>query len=373
MSMTVRNAARPAALALLVIGLGTNGLAAQAATSTPTAHWYIGTYTDELLVWDEATEQIVQRIRMRNRIPRNVAVSEGKDRIFVTEATQQTIEIVDVARGEVVDDFTLSEDSVTVRIEGFAIHPSNDRAVLSVMRYTKHRDRYSVDGPHMVEYDLEAKEVTDTIPLPDDVDVGDVNFRYSPDGETLYLFADEIIAVDAESYEELDRWELSSRPLEPGLGTTNFSTNSGTYDEPGVATSLFRMTDPAQNRRLLGIAQVRLAEREVDFFTVGTVESVGQFQLAPGGERAYGLLSQIGRYEFWEFDIPGQRVLRRQPFQGRPRMGLRVSADGSKLYVYVAGATIDVYDARTFEFLRTVTFDEDMAMGVAVIPVASAR
>jgi hypothetical protein len=133
------------------------------------------------------------------------------------------------------------------------------------------------------------------------------------------------------------------------------------------------MTDPAQNRRLLGIAQVRLAERDVDFFTLGTVESVGQFQLAPGGERAYGLLSQIGRYEFWEFDIPGQRVLRRQPFRGRPRMGLRVSADGSKLYVYVAGPTIDVYDARTFEFLRTVTFDEDMAMGVAVIPVASAR
>jgi hypothetical protein len=372
MSMTVRRGARATAAALLALVLGTSALAAQAATA-PTAHWYIGTYTDELLVWDEASEQIVQRIQMRNRIPRNVAVSEAKDRVFVTEATAQTIEIIDVARGEVIDDFTLSEDSVTVRIEGFAVHPSNDRAVLSVMRYTKHRDRYSVDGPHMLEYDLAAKEVTDTIPLPDDVDVGDVNFRYSPDGETLYLFADDIIAVDAESYEELDRWELSSRPLEPGLGTTNFSTNSGTYDEPGVATSLFRMTDPAQNRRLLGIAQVRLAERDVDFFTLGTVESVGQFQLAPGGERAYGLLSQIGRYEFWEFDIPGQRVLRRQPFRGRPRMGLRVSADGSKLYVYVAGPTIDVYDARTFEFLRTVTFDEDMAMGVAVIPVASAR
>jgi hypothetical protein len=111
----------------------------------------------------------------------------------------------------------------------------------------------------------------------------------------------------------------------------------------------------------------------VDFFTLGTVEPVGQFQLAPGGERAYGILSQIGRYEFWEFDIPGRRVLRRQPFTGRPRMGLRVSADGSKLFVYVAGPTIDVYDARTFELLRTVTFEEDMAMGVAVIPVASGR
>jgi hypothetical protein len=118
---------------------------------------------------------------------------------------------------------------------------------------------------------------------------------------------------------------------------------------------------------------VRLAEREVEFYTLGTAESVGQFQLAPGGERAYGILSQIGRYEFWEFDIPGQRVLRRQPFAGRPRMGLRVSADGTKLYVYVAGPTIDVYDARTFELLHTVTFEKDMAMGVGVIPVSSGR
>jgi hypothetical protein len=366
MRFAVKSATRAATAVALMAAFGGSALSAQA-----TARWYMGTYSSELLVWDEASEQIVDRIQMRNPIPRNVTVSESKDRLFVTDARGETIEIVDVARGEVIDDFTLSEDSITVRIDGFAVHPSNDRAVLSVRRTIKHRDRYTVEGPFMVEYDLRAKAVTDTIPLPDDIDP-DVNFRYAPDGETLYLFGDEIVAVDAETYEELDRWDLSS-PIEPGLGATNFSTNSSIYDEPGVATSLFRMTDPAQNRRLMGIARVRLAEREVDFFTLGTQEPVGQFQLAPGGQKAYGILSQIGRYEFWEFDIPGKRVLRRQPFAGRPRMGLRVGADGSKLYVYVAGPTIDVYDARTFELIHTVTFDQDMAMGVAVIPGGSAR
>jgi hypothetical protein len=48
-------------------------------------------------------------------------------------------------------------------------------------------------------------------------------------------------------------------------------------------------------------------------------------------------------------------------------MGLRVSADGERLYVYVAGNTIDVYDADTFDFMHTVTFDKDM-LGSAVIP-----
>ena len=48
-------------------------------------------------------------------------------------------------------------------------------------------------------------------------------------------------------------------------------------------------------------------------------------------------------------------------------MGLEVSADGKKLFVHVAGNTIDVYDSETFELLRTVELDDDMT-GVAVIP-----
>ena len=50
-------------------------------------------------------------------------------------------------------------------------------------------------------------------------------------------------------------------------------------------------------------------------------------------------------------------------------MGLEVSADGTKLYVHVAGNTIDVYDADTFSLIRTVEFDEDMTLGnIAIIP-----
>ena len=89
-------------------------------------------------------------------------------------------------------------------------------------------------------------------------------------------------------------------------------------------------------------------------------------KLAPGGRKAYGLYAEIGHYEFWEFDLDSRRVTRKQPFAGRPRMSLRVSADGRRLFVFVAGQTIDVYDAATFERLRTVEFDGDM-LGSAVI------
>ena len=166
-------------------------VAAGGAEAQTTARWYIGTYTNDVLVWDEASEQVIDRITMRNPIPTGITMSEAKDRLYVRDASSQVIEVVDVAAGEVIDEFTLSEDSVSVRINSFAPHPSNEKAIIQVMRYPKHVDRYTVEGPFVVEYSLDSKMVMDTVPLPDGHEAGSVSFRYSPDGETIYFFATE--------------------------------------------------------------------------------------------------------------------------------------------------------------------------------------
>ncbi|MDA0328041.1 MAG: hypothetical protein O2958_03350 [Gemmatimonadetes bacterium] len=358
----MRTALRCVASAACILGFVAPRASAQTAT------WYISTYTSDMLVWDEATEEIIDRIRMNRPIPNGVQLNEAMTRLYVGDASGQHIQIVDIALREVIDEITLTHDSVVVRIDGFAAHPSDRRAVMLVKNYTKLIDRYSVEGPFLVAYDLETKQVTDTLPWPEGGPSERTNFRFSPDGEVLYFFTSDIIAVDADTYEEVDRWELS-QPLEPGLGRPNFGTNSNTYDEPGVATSLIRIQDPVHNRSLMGIARARLSDKVVDFFTLGPSEPVGSFVLAPGGEKAYALYTTIGAYEFWEFDLVNERVSRRVPFPGRARMGLGVSADGTKIYVHVAGNTIDVYDAATFSLMRTVEFDEDMTLGnVAIIP-----
>jgi hypothetical protein len=337
------------------------------AAAQATATWYIGTYTNDILVWDEASERIVDRIPMAHAIHSDMTLSESRDRLYVRDASAQHIEIVDLRARRVVDSFTLSQGNVSVRIDALAVSPTDDRAILVAKRYTKGRDRYTVEGPFVLEYDLRAKQVTDTLDWPDgrERDRG-ASFRYSPDGATLYFFGDDVIALDADTHEEVSRWELS-QPLEPGLGRPSFGLNPGTYDAPGVATSLMRLTDPAQNRNMLGVATVRLAETKVDFYTLGESAPMRGFVVAPGGIKAYGLYSDIGRYEFWEFDLEARSVARRQPFAGRPRMGLQVSADSESLYIYVAGNTIDVYDVDTFELVRTVEFDEDMT-DVIVVP-----
>ena len=57
------------------------------------------------------------------------------------------------------------------------------------------------------------------------------------------------------------------------------------------------MQDPVQNRRIMGVARVNLAAKNVDFYALGPASPVG-FALAPGRKRAYGLFQQVGKYEF---------------------------------------------------------------------------
>ena len=90
-----------------------------------------------------------------------------------------------------------------------------------------------------------------------------------------------------------------------------------------------------------------------------TIEA--QFVLdCSGRQKAYGLLSRIGHYEFWTFDLAGRQLENRQVFDGRPRMRLQPSTNGQILYIYSAGNTIDLYEAATYRYLRTITLDGDM-------------
>jgi hypothetical protein len=96
------------------------------------------------------------------------------------------------------------------------------------------------------------------------------------------------------------------------------------------------------------------------------------FTLAPDRKRAYGLLQEIGHYEFWTFDLEKRNVAK-TPFEGRPRMALRTSTNGKLLYVYQAGATIDFYDASNYKLLRTLTLDADQTTDLIVVPAAGTR
>ena len=335
------------------------------AQSTPeltggTGTIYVGAFPNRILVLDEATEQVVDQITMTlDGPPGDLSLSQDATRLYMRDLTFEHIEVIDVATRRSIDTLTLSEGATKVRIRNFRAAPDHSYIILLTDSATKHIDRFEIAPRTLVQVDLDTHEVMREIPWPDDEEQIRVNMLFSPSGDLLYLFGQEIIVLDTDGFEEVERWQLSQLE-ESGLGRFDFGFRYDPNEEPGFFSGIFRVQDPVQHRQLMGMARINLAERDIDFYTLGPAERVSSFAVAPGRQMAYGLLSQIGHYEFWTFDLAGRQIENRQVFNGRPRMRLAPSTNGRLLYVYVSGNTIDLYEAATYRYLRTITLDGDM-------------
>lgn len=344
---------------------------AQAAPASPdpgNATLYVGTYDKAIYAVDEATMSVSGKIPLRTGIPREMVMNENRSRFYVIDVSYENVEVVDIAARRSVDSFSLSKGSEKVRIWGFNVEPRERWAILLVKSYRRLRDRYEVSGPILLRYDLKEHRVTDTIPWPKGQERERARIRFSPDGDLLYFFSDDILVLETRGFTQVDRWDYT-QALDAGMGRFDFGFPDQAYEQRGFYTGIFRLNDPVQNRRLMGIARVNLSDRQVDFFTLGPDDPVS-FALAPGGRRAYGLHQEVGNYQFWTFDLDSRRVENRAAFRGRPRMLLQASSTGQVLYVYNAGNTIDLYDASTYRHLQTVDLNADTTTPLMVVPAA---
>ena len=206
--------------------------AAQEVRSGGNGTIYMGAYNQAVYVIDEATLEVRERIPVTTGIPNRFEFSPDNETLYIRDAALEHIEVVDLTEGRSVDSFTLSEANTRVRIRSMAVDPGEEYILLAVRSYTKLLDRFEISDFTLVRVDLDTHEVTDTIPLPYAEQRQGINLRFSPDGELLYFFGRDIIAVETENFTEVDRWELS-RPLEEGLGRINLSFQPSPYDEAG--------------------------------------------------------------------------------------------------------------------------------------------
>jgi hypothetical protein len=327
----------------------------------------IGSYPKQYWIIDEATEKIVGSIPFQSGIPRRTTMSRDRKRFYTVEAAMEKVEILDIASRKTIDTFTLSEGSRKVRIRSLEPDPLNRFLVMVIASATKLVDRFEIGSPTLVQYDLKDHKIVRTIPWPDGEERQNANILFAPDGKLMYLFSDQdVLIYETGTFTQVDKWELS-KPIEDGFGRLEFGSRDVLNDEPGFYTSIFNVSDPVQHRRTMGIGRVNLAAKTVDFYTLGPSTPLS-FTLAPGRKVAYGLYEEIGRYEFWKFDLEHRTLAARTEFKGRPRMGLKTSSNGKVLYIYVAGNTIDLYDAETYQYLRTITLDGDMTTELFVLP-----
>jgi hypothetical protein len=328
---------------------------------------YLGGRPGRIFIIDEATEKVAGEIPLKTGAPIDLTLSQDRKRFYLLNIAFEDFEIVDIDQRKSLDTFRLSEGNKKTRIFGFAVDPLNRYVILTLKTATKQSDRFEIGPPTMVQYDLKEHKIVRTIPWPNGEEREGMGMRFSPDGKLLYLFGDDILAYDTTDFKQVDKWELS-RPIEDGFGRINFGFPTDLNEEPGFYTSIFNVQDAVQNRRIMGIARVNLAKKDVDFYPLGPASGVGNFSLAPGRKWGYGLHSEIGKYEFWSFDLEHRRLGPHAEFAGRPRMALKTSSNGKLLYIYQAGNTIDLYDASNFHYLRTISLDADMTTGLYVVP-----
>jgi hypothetical protein len=360
------------ALAAALIASAASGAIAQQPAKMPGGNGtlYIGGYPNLIWIIDEATEKIAGTIPVKSGIPRRLTLSRDLKRFYLTEATSERIEIVDIPSRTTLDSFTLSEGNTKVRINSFEPDPFHRYLIILSRSATRLRDRVEVGPSTLQQYDLEQRKVVRTIPWPNGEERDQANLMFSPDGKLLYVLGNEILIFETSNFTQVDKWDLSN--LEEGLGQVSvtfggFAGLDTVNDEPGFLTTTMTVEDPVQHRRMMGIARINLTKKDFEFYTLGPAGGVN-FALAPDRKRGYGLESAVGRYQFWTFDLERRRVVSRAEFEGRPRMSLKTSSNGRLLYIYNAGDTIDIYDGSSYRYLRTIVLPGDVTTQFYVVP-----
>jgi hypothetical protein len=324
---------------------------------------YLASYAKRLVVIDEATEKVSAEVPLRTGLAWTMRLSHDATRFYVQSADQEHFEVIDIATRQTVDTFTLGSAGVHVRVLAFDVDPQNRFMVVVARTARKRVDRFEIDDPMFIQYDLKAHRIARSVPWTTDSEPRYyfLNLRFSPDGRALYVFADKVHIYDASSLERVDSWDLSL-PTESGLGGLDFGSMDETNDEPGFFTALFTTSDPIQHRRQLVVGRVDLNQKRVDSFSVGPAPDYPEVSFALGADRKFGyvLLQGVRRYEFWTLDLAGKRLQSRVNFDSRPRMALRSSSNGKIIYIFEAGNTIDLYEAAGFKHLRTITLNGDM-------------
>jgi DNA-binding beta-propeller fold protein YncE len=345
--------------------------AALASASEPRIH-VMGIWPDRMRYFDEQTDEFFSEFRVRRGVVwhQDAALLPDYSRLYVITDRLETVEVIDLAKSVVVDEFKLSSDSRTVRLLRMAVDPSGKAMYVSARPVMRKPDRLIAEKQQIVVYDLEAHEVKASFEPPKGVDFG--RLGVSPDGKWLLLFGRDIHLLDTTNYEVVDKI-VFSEPVGAGYGALRVSLDES---EPGqgIYHGVFRTTDPFLRNAMFGVARLDLSSRQTEIFELGPALRLGSFTLSPDEKRGYAIAQGTGASEELNdlvvVDMENMRVLaRKEGFeQGRPNSSLTVSGDGTKLYVSGVGDRIHVYDTSTLELRKSIFAGGDVMLPALVFP-----
>jgi DNA-binding beta-propeller fold protein YncE len=341
---------------------------------------YIGTLDKKLLVLDEDKEDVVDQIQL-DGIPRVTALSADHKKLYIF-TTRMMLETVDLQAKKVLGSFNLGDarsrprmgaaapDRVNIggnaRYTGIAVDPTGRYLYTTMRNVIKDIDQYRIEPPQFVAIDLQEMKIAKAWPFPPELDQGfgfAATYKVSPDGKLLYVFQDDILVFDLNTFKQVDRIALA-QPEYPNATPYRLAANEDSFDSPDEVTSVFTSVDSVVHKGTLGMATMNLKTRKVDYFPIGPMLPMVSFQISPDHKRGYSVMHKIGtggnrETEWWVWDVATHSVIRKQPFETRPTFRFSVGGDGKRLYMYGAGSTIEVFDADTLQSKKVLYLNKD--------------
>ena len=363
---------------------------AMAALGASGPFMYIGTLDKKLLVIDEDKEEVVDTISLGG-IPRTTVLSGDRKKLHIF-TTQMLLETVDLESRKLVSSFSLADPRSRPRMQasapdrlllggggnarysGLAVDPTGRFLYTTMKLVIKDIDEYRIEPPQFIAIDLQDKKIAKSWPFPKEMDQGfgfNATYKVSPDGKLLYVFQDDILVFDLNTFKQVDKMELAQPPY-PGASPYRLAANEDSMDDPNTVTSVFTSVDSVVHKGTLGMASINLNSRKVDYFPIGPLLPMMGFQLSPDHKRGYSVMPKIGiganrETEWWKWDIPSHTVVKKKAFESRPTFRFSVGGDGRKLYLYGAGSSLEVWDADTLESRKLLFLNKDTTTNLVTI------
>jgi hypothetical protein len=374
-------------LAVLALLLSSGlGPAARAADADHLA--YIGTLDHKLLILDEDKEAVVGEIQLGG-VPRTTVLSADQKQLYIIN-TEMTIEIVDLAARKVTGTIDLSDEHSRARITassrnwlngagaqsrftGVAVDPAGHYLYTTLRMITKDKNEYHLDPPKFVVIDLSTKAVVKSFDFPPEYDTGfgfRASFKVSPDGKFLYVFDEDISIIDLSTFRVVDKIPLAKPPY-PGASPYRLTADEDPNDGPDSVTSVFVSVDPIVHKGTLGLASLDLLTRKVTYSPIGVDLPMIGFMVAPGKKLGYSVMyTGAGgnrTTEWWAWDLQTHKVINKAPLESRTTFSFGISGDGTKLYLYGSGSTLEIFNAQTLKSEKLLFLNKDLTTHIVTL------
>lgn len=359
-------------------GLALVSLLACATAPASASTMFMGSYPDKMLILDEATGDVKERITLASGLPTSMRISNDQKKLYVTTITTSGIEVIDTASRKVVNSFSLNTPTTRYRFNGGVPDPTGRYFYTTLQKFEKLQDRWLVGPQVFAVIDLMKKAVTRTVEMPEEDTRNPnagyrTNFMLSKDGKTLFLIRDKVLVVDTATLTVKERIEVS-RPEATGMESVSFGGGVEALRNPDQYVTMFTAQDPYIRNKVYGVGRFDLASKAFDFRPIGPAPVGGGMsglQVSTDMKDGWIVVTQekVGnkRCEFWHLDLTTNLVKNKAEFPCRSRFQFGMSADGKLLYIYGASYDIEMYDAQTLQHVKTVDLGNDATMAGMII------